>query len=55
MQISKKEIIYTINTNGTTEDEQKVRAFRDSLYDDHDDVQMYYNGIHQIKIVASDK
>lgn len=48
----KKEVVYTMPYS-TKKDIQKAQQKRDSLYDKYDSVQVYPNGLDEVKIVCS--
>jgi hypothetical protein len=49
-----KEVIYTLPYQ-TESDIRKANAKRQKLYDKYDSVQVYPNGLYEIKIVATNK
>ena len=48
----KKEIVYTMPYK-TEDDIQKACDLRTELYDEYDSVQVYPNGLYEVRIVAS--
>jgi len=49
-----KEVIYTLPYQ-TESDIRKANVKRQRLYDKYNSVQVYPNGLHEVKIVATDK
>lgn len=47
----KKEIVYTVPYE-TDRDIKKAQRFRDKLYEKYDDVQVYPNGMYEVRIIA---
>lgn len=47
----KKQVVYTMPYS-TEEDIKKASELRNDLYDEYDSVQVYPNGLHEVKIVA---
>jgi len=52
MRTVKKEVIYTMPYN-TAEDIKKATRKRDSLYNRYNSVQVYPNGLHEVRIIAT--
>lgn len=50
----KKEIIYTIPYS-TEKDMHKANRLRMKLYNKYNSVQVYPNGLHELRIIATDK
>ena len=46
---NKKEVVYYIDSD----DDEAVRKLRADLYDTYDDVAVYYNGLHEKRIVCT--
>ena len=46
---NKKEVVYYIDSD----DDEAVRKLRADLYDNYDDVAVYYNGLHEKRIVCT--
>ena len=51
-QVIKKEVVYTMPYT-TKQDIQKAQQKRDKLYDKYDSVQVYPNGLDEVRIVCS--
>jgi hypothetical protein len=51
-QVIKKEVVYTMPYT-TKIDIQKAQQKRDKLYDKYDSVQVYPNGLDEVRIVCS--
>lgn len=47
----RKQVVYTMPYS-TEEDIKKAGELRNDLYDEYDSVQVYPNGLHEVKIVA---
>ena len=45
---NKKEVVYYIDS-----DDKAIREFKADLYDTYDDVAVYYNGLHESRIVCT--
>lgn len=48
----KKEVVYTVDTD-TEEGLRKAAEIRQDLYDEYESVNVYPNGLHQVRIVAT--
>lgn len=50
----KKEIVYTVDID-TEKGMQEAEELRSSLYEKYNSVQVYPNGLNQVRIVATDE
>lgn len=48
----KKEVVYTVDTD-TEEGMRKAESLRSRLYEKYNSVNVYPNGLHQVRIVAT--